>query len=585
MVTRVGVTADGGNGGQELQAAVALHQEVGADDLVDAVRIPGPAADLQQDHPVVVGPVGVEGHAHARDADAAAAAGHLALDDAAQRAAVHLHLHQLVAEGQHGEDVLGGDVAPRHVGAQAAQVLEGEVGLEVGAHGVGHQVAHQVRLRPAAAQGVGGLADDPLHLGLGAVLVRLDDRGDLRVRPQLVLEEGDQGARVVGRLPAQQGAGGAVDQQDGVAQARAVAEALEAHGVVHRVDPRMVVAPVGVAADGEVDAGHHVHQLHQVHAAVGVVAAVGADLLAGGLGLLGAGDALPALVRVVGQPFVDGQQDQLGALPAQDVAVLGHGLGHGQEIQPLDVLGEGHGPGAGGDDADHADLHALEVEHQRGLHPVDQLAGLVLHQVGTDEGEVGQTDQALQVGAAQVEVVVAGHAEGVADGVVVLDDRRALGLGADGRALEEVAHVHQQDRLAGRLGLGADLLDVGGGRGTPAQGRREVGVHEPRRLRRDVPVQVVGPHQVQAQDAVFVPAPGRAGQQGRQGRCQQQGAASLVHLDPSFLRAASRSSPVRARSSPCSPRRTAAACPPPGPGDRPCRPPRSSWAGRGTGCR
>ena len=80
----------------------------------------------------------------------------------------------------------------------------------------------------------------------------------------------------------------------------------------------------------------------------------------------------------------------------------------------------------------------------------------------------------------------------------------ALGLVADGRALEHVPHVDQQDFLTGGRGPGPDLLDVVGGRGAPAQRRREFGVHEPGRLGRDVAVQVVGPHQVQAQDAVVI---------------------------------------------------------------------------------
>ena len=60
-------------------------------------------------------------------------------------------------------------------------------------------------------------------LGFGLLVVGPDDLGDLLVGPDLVLEQGDQGAPVVGGFVADQGPGLAVDQQDGVAEAGAVA--------------------------------------------------------------------------------------------------------------------------------------------------------------------------------------------------------------------------------------------------------------------------------------------------------------------------------------------------------------------------
>ena len=121
-------------------------------------------------------------------------------------------------------------------------------------------------------------------------------------------------------------------------------------------------------------------------------------------------------------------------------------------------------------------------------------------------GKVGVAGQAFGDVAAQIEVVIAGYGEIVADGVEVVDHRRALGLVADGRALEHVAHIHQQDLFAGRRGLVAHAADVARGAGGSAQRWRELGVHEPRLFGSDVAVEVVGPHEVDAEGGVVLGA-------------------------------------------------------------------------------
>jgi hypothetical protein len=127
-------------------------------------------------------------------------------------------------------------------------------------------------------------------------------------------------------------------------------------------------------------------------------------------------------------------------------------------------------------------------------------------------GELRHARQPLAVLAAHVEIVVARHREGIPDGVEVLDDRRALRLVADGRALEHVADIHQEHFVAGGLRLFRDLADVGRGRGAAAERRREVRIHELGGLGRNVAVDVVGPQQVHAQEPVILggkPARGR----------------------------------------------------------------------------
>ncbi len=72
------------------------------------------------------------------------------------------------------------------------------------------------------------------------------------------------------------------------------------------------------------------------------------------------------------------------------------------------------------------------------------------------------------------------------------------------RALPGVPGVDQEHAGVGIGGnLAAHFVDVGLGRRTAAQGRREVRIHEPRALGRHVTVHIVGEDEVQA-DAIAI---------------------------------------------------------------------------------
>ena len=132
-----------------------------------------------------------------------------------------------------------------------------------------------------------------------------------------------------------------------------------------------------------------------------------------------------------------------------------------QELQALHILGIGLGSGLGGGQAEHADLlAALQFKDLVGLE--DGLAGALVHQVGTQDGELSLVGQFLQVVPAVVELMVAGAHGVIARGIHELDGRGAL-VQVDQRvALDGVAGGEEQDRGAGRLEVLLQLGHAGG---------------------------------------------------------------------------------------------------------------------------
>ena len=76
--------------------------------------------------------------------------------------------------------------------------------------------------------------------------------------------------------------------------------------------------------------------------------------------------------------------------------------------------------------ADHADLHAVDLEHLRRRHPVRCLSGVRVDDVGRQEREVGPRLLLQQPGDAVVELVVAVRRGVQAPGVLHVDRRRVL---------------------------------------------------------------------------------------------------------------------------------------------------------------
>ena len=106
-----------------------------------------------------------------------------------------------------------------------------------------------------------------------------------------------------------------------------------------------------------------------------------------------------------------------------------------------EVSGGGRGQGLGGGDAHEGNLHAVELLDHIGLE--NQFAFLV--EGGADVGEVGLFGQLQEALHAVVELVVAGGSNVVAHSVHQVDQRFALGHGANRFALDGVAVVHQHN--------------------------------------------------------------------------------------------------------------------------------------------
>ena len=333
-----------------------------------------------------------------------------------------LHDVQGVAEGQHGVDVLLGDVPGGDGGADAAAVGDRCVhrltqGVGLPQHGVGDQVA-QVGLAGA-------------HVGLFALQVHFGPGKDRAVvRVDLCLDGlGLGGHGCVGGDNAilDQGAGAHVGSLDGAVggdfndtDVFQLGAGGGEQGVVHGgvfVGGGHDVLPggVGVTVDEHVDA---VHVLQQVDGAV-----------AHGLGI---------------NAQVTQTYDDVAALGGQSVHLGLGAVEHllaGQEGNTLDLGGVGLGGGFGGVQTEEADLGAV------GCGEDDVVAEgklAVVLDVGSQDGEVGLGGQIHQVGEAIVKLVVAGGGHVVTGQVHELHSRCALGDAHGGVTLDKVAGVCQQ---------------------------------------------------------------------------------------------------------------------------------------------
>ena len=107
----------------------------------------------------------------------------------------------------------------------------------------------------------------------------------------------------------------------------------------------------------------------------------------------------------------------------------------------------GLGGGLRGVQAEEADLHAALLDDGVGA----EGGGILIIEVGGQDGELGLLFQGLQVGIAIVELMVAGGGQVIAHQIHQLDGGSALGDTDGGLALAEVTGIHHDDVGAGSL--------------------------------------------------------------------------------------------------------------------------------------
>ena len=359
-----------------------------------------------------------------------------------------LHHAGLVAEGMHVNDLLIGDVPCGNVGAHAAAVDKGHVGVQHHPVGVGTQVA-QVGLRAAhGALAGGGVFGGQVHVGLGHDL--LQHPGKLVVD---ALHEGRSGLVLRGAVLGRHQLAGdlaGLGINDHLAQVGQLGARLGYHHILAGlVLLGLGKGAVGVPVDQHVNAG-----------------GVGNHL--GG----GPGGALLVHAQVAQRHHV------VGALGLGCVYRLLHGviqilaliaLAEAVDVVPLGILeisGGGLGKGLGGVNAHIADLHVAVGQH---LVAVQHRLPLQVGEVGTQIGILRiLLGQGQEVVHAVVKLVVARDGQVVAHLVHDVHDVRTLGQRPDGAALDGVAGVHQRHvlRAVGRLHGGlvrghARIADIG----------------------------------------------------------------------------------------------------------------------------
>ena len=329
--------------------------------------------------------------------------------------------HGVVQEGKRVEDMTAINHTLGQIGAQAAGIGHGHIGIGPGAHDIGDQAA-QRRLAVV-------FADDP---GGGAAERRADLRGydlavmrnpgrHLRVGRQLVAPHLEQ-LDVVGDHLA------VVDLEPDAAKSRAVAVGLRNERAGVRVHDRLVESVVGMRPDVEIDAGHRraeAEVLVERSLHPGVVLRVG--------------------LHRSGQPLV-GEHDEHIHCVAQ---FRDAGLGFRDRVGEFQLRHlrrhDGVAGGVCAHDADDAHAHAVAFKDRVG--PGEADAGALVADVAAQDGKRHPLDGVVEDLPAIVELMVARAHRIVAHQGHHLHQRLAVGE-VRHRAGEHVAGI-QQERGAG----------------------------------------------------------------------------------------------------------------------------------------